>query len=68
MKKKDLVGMLESYDDKEEIYFSYPAEDYWHNTIVKPVKDIDYHTVENNKYFGELVLSDNSVKIVIVIS
>ena len=60
MTKKELVEWLEDFGDEDLIFFSYPAGDYWHSTIVKEVSSIDVVSIKYSEYFGENILVDEN--------
>jgi len=59
MNKKELINILTDLDDGDEIYFSYPAGDYWNSTIVKPITEGDFRLIEFSGYFEQYVLIDD---------
>jgi len=60
MTKKELVELLEDFDDDTNVFFVYPAGDYWHSTIVKEVSSIDVVSIKYSEYFGENILVDEN--------
>jgi len=60
MTKKELVELLEDFDDDTNVFFVYPAGDYWHSTIVKEVSSIDVVSIRYSEYFGENILVDEN--------
>lgn len=50
MTVSELIEILENEDKDKEIYFTYPAGDYWHTTIAKPIKSIEEGYVEKSDY------------------
>jgi hypothetical protein len=60
MTKLELLELLEQIEDDAEVYFSYPAGDYWRSIIVKPVSDAQFENVSYSAYHEQLVLEEVS--------
>jgi hypothetical protein len=56
MKIKDLIKKLERYDENEEVYFSYPAQDYWNSFNVSSIGTVDKLDCKKSKYQNEIKL------------
>ena len=56
MTKKELIELLEQLEDNDEVFFSYPAGDYWHSFIVKPVQQGNLEIVSYSGYHEQLII------------
>ncbi len=55
--KKELVELLNQFEDNEEIFLAYPASDYWHNIIVSGITNVKREYIEYNEYFQSNVIA-----------
>ena len=73
MKVRDLIEYLEAEDQDKEVYFSYPAGDYWHTTVAVPAENVDELALRYSDYHQKFeVLEDDGdsedPKLAVVIS
>ena len=64
MTKKELVELLEDFDDDTNVFFVYPAGDYWHNTIAKNISCADFGHVKYSEYHSEYTLENDEDEII----
>lgn len=58
MKVKDLIEALSNMDEDAEVYYAYPAGDYWHTTIAGAVETLDEGYVKHSGYHEKMVVAD----------
>lgn len=50
--KKELVALLEDFNDDSPVYFVYPAGDYWRTLLCGSIKNVNEHDGDSIEYSG----------------
>jgi hypothetical protein len=58
MKVKELIDALSNMDEDAEVFYAYPAGDYWHTTIAGAVQTLDEGYVKHSGYHEKMVVAD----------
>ena len=56
MTVKELKGLLESYNDDDEVFMEQPTHDYWRAVAARPVQEARIEEVKHSNYHNSLVI------------